>query len=60
MTVNPGDYILGDADGVVALPMGAIEECVRLCQERWEIDQETLKCLANGEEMGPTIRKLRV
>lgn len=57
--IHPGDYILGDQDGVVAVPAGTVEECVRLCQERWEIDEETKKCLDNGEEMGSTIKKLR-
>ena len=57
--IEPGDYILGDQDGVVAIPAGYVEECVRICQERFEIDEETKKCLDNGEEMGPTIKKLR-
>ncbi|CAG8098941.1 unnamed protein product [Penicillium salamii] len=59
VTVTPGDYILGDQDGVVSIPVAHIEECVRLCQERYEIDQKTLECLEAGEEMGPTIKKLR-
>lgn len=59
VTVRPGDYIVGDADGVVAVPVDKIESCVNLCQERFEIDEETLKHLKNGEEMGPTIKKLR-
>ncbi|GAD96520.1 hypothetical protein ANI_1_792144 [Paecilomyces variotii No. 5] len=57
--VNPGDIILGDADGVVAIPLEKTEECLRLCEERFEIDAETKRCLDNGEAMGPTIKKLR-
>lgn len=59
VTINPGDYILGDCDGVVAIPPSAIEECLRLCQERYEIDEKTRECLENGDEMGPTIKRLR-
>lgn len=59
VTINPGDYILGDADGVVSVPPSTVEECLRLCQERYEIDEETRKCLENGDEMGPTIKRLR-
>lgn len=59
VTITPGDYILGDQDGVVCIPVAHIEECLRLCQERYEIDQKTLECLEAGEEMGPTIKKLR-
>lgn len=50
--------ILGDADGVVAIPVGAIEECVQLrmptLEERWAIDEETLECLEKGEDLNGT------
>ena len=59
VTINPGDYILGDCDGVVAIPPGVVDECLRLCQERYEIDERTRECLENGDEMGLTIKKLR-
>ncbi|KAJ0414259.1 ribonuclease E inhibitor RraA/Dimethylmenaquinone methyltransferase [Aspergillus carlsbadensis] len=59
VVVRPGDYIVGDADGVVAVPVEKIESCVELCQERYDIDEETRKCLEKGDEMGPTIKKLR-
>ncbi|PWY64256.1 RraA-like protein [Aspergillus heteromorphus CBS 117.55] len=57
--VNPGDYIIGDADGVVVVPPDSAEECVRLCQERFEIDEETRRCLERGDEIGSTIKRLR-
>lgn len=57
--ITPGDYIPGDCDGVVAIPPDTVEECLRLCQERYEIDEKTRECLENEDEMGPTIRKLR-
>lgn len=59
VNVNPGDIILGDADGVVAIPPEKAEECLRLCEERFEIDAEIKRCLDNGEPMGATIKKLR-
>ncbi|PYI36196.1 RraA-like protein [Aspergillus indologenus CBS 114.80] len=59
VVIQPGDYIVGDADGVVAVPVGKIERCVELCQERFEIDEETRRCLEQGEEMGATIKRLR-
>jgi len=59
VTINPGDYILGDCDGVVAIPPSTVEECLRLCQERYDIDKKTRECLENGDEMGPTIKNLR-
>lgn len=57
--VHPGDYILGDADGVVVVPEDKVEDCVQLCQERYDIDEETRSCLEQGQPMGPTIKKLR-
>ena len=59
VVIQPGDYIVGDADGVVAVPTDKVEECVDLCQRRYKIDEETRACLENGEEMGPTIKGLR-
>lgn len=59
VTVRPGDYIMGDADGVVVVPEEKIEECVHLCQERYDIDEETRRCLEQGEPMGLTIKRLR-
>ncbi|KAJ5712158.1 hypothetical protein N7488_006314 [Penicillium malachiteum] len=58
VTVSPGDLILGDCDGVVAIPLHTIEEFLRLCQERYQIDEKTREGLENGDEMGPTIQKL--
>jgi regulator of RNase E activity RraA len=47
------------ADGVVVVPPSVVTECVKLCEERFQIDQETMEALLQGEEMGPTIAKLR-
>jgi len=59
LTINPGDIILADADGIVVIPPTLVDQCLKLCEERWDIDEETKKCLENGDEMGPTIAKLR-
>lgn len=59
LTITPGDLILADADGVVVISPTLVEQCLKLCEERWDIDEKTRKCLENGDEMGPTINKLR-
>lgn len=59
VVIQPGDYIVGDADGVVAVPVDKVEGCVDFCQSRYDIDEQTRECLENGDEMGPTIKKLR-
>ncbi|GAB7336597.1 hypothetical protein MBLNU13_g09854t1 [Cladosporium sp. NU13] len=57
--INPGDLIVADADGVVVVPPSVVTECVKLCEERFQIDRKTMEALLRGEEMGPTIAKLR-
>jgi regulator of RNase E activity RraA len=57
--IRPGDIILGDADGVVVIPPESAEQCLDLCEKRFTIDEETLKCLKGGEPMGTTIARLR-
>ncbi|KAG8629778.1 hypothetical protein KVT40_001397 [Elsinoe batatas] len=59
LTINPGDIIVGDADGVVVIPPEKIDACREICEERARIDELTMEALLNGEEMGPTIARLR-
>ncbi|KAJ8610941.1 hypothetical protein MRB53_038245 [Persea americana] len=59
LTISPGDLILGDADGVVSIPPSLVEQCLQLCKDRAEIDEKTMECLRNGDEMGSTLKKLR-
>ncbi|KAH7126636.1 ribonuclease E inhibitor RraA/Dimethylmenaquinone methyltransferase [Dendryphion nanum] len=59
LLISPGDLIVGDSDGVVAIPPSLAEECVRLCESRWNIDEATRKCIEDGEDIGPTIANLR-
>jgi regulator of RNase E activity RraA len=50
---------MADADGVVVIPPTLANQCLSLCEERWSIDEKTRECLEIGEQMGPTINKLR-
>ena len=59
MVIRPGDLVMGDADGVVVLPIEKVEQCIELCQERADIDEKTFEALRRGEEIGPTIKRLR-
>ncbi|CVK85398.1 hypothetical protein FPRO06_07485 [Fusarium proliferatum] len=59
MWVNPGDILVGDADGVVSVPPSLIEQVVALCQERAEIDEKMFAELRNGAVMGDLIRTIR-
>ncbi|KAH8660267.1 ribonuclease E inhibitor RraA/Dimethylmenaquinone methyltransferase [Xylariales sp. PMI_506] len=57
--INPGDIMVGDADGVVVTPPSLIEEVVAICQERAEIDEKMFAELRKGAAMGPLIKALR-
>lgn len=59
LTINPGDLIVADADGVVVIPPSKVEECLDICEERAKIDELTVEALKNGEEMGATLARLR-
>ncbi|KAI8711084.1 hypothetical protein NCS52_01483800 [Fusarium sp. LHS14.1] len=57
--INPGDILVGDREGVVVIPPKLMESVIGLCQERFDIDQKTFAALRDGDEMGPTIARLR-
>jgi len=59
LTINPGDLILADQDGVVVVPVEHAEKCLKICEERFEIDEKTMEALENGEPMGETLARLR-
>jgi 4-hydroxy-4-methyl-2-oxoglutarate aldolase len=48
--VEPGDLIVGDTDGVVAIPRARAEEVVRKSQEREDKEAETMRALRAGEK----------
>ncbi|RGP63189.1 mitochondrial dna replication [Fusarium sporotrichioides] len=57
--INPGDILVGDREGVVVVPPNLMESVIGLCQERFDIDEKTFAALRNGDEMGPTLARLR-
>jgi regulator of RNase E activity RraA len=58
--IHPGDFLVGDADGVVVVPPSLTEQVVELCKQRAEIDEKMLQGLANGEAMGDLIKRNRL
>ncbi|KAM0416848.1 hypothetical protein ACHAPD_005785 [Fusarium lateritium] len=57
--VNPGDVLVGDADGVVVVPPSLIERVAELCQERAEVDEKMIAELRKGAAMGELIKTIR-
>jgi regulator of RNase E activity RraA len=49
MVVHPGDIIVGDADGVVAVPLAHAEEILALAKVQLAKETATLKAIAGGK-----------
>jgi 4-hydroxy-4-methyl-2-oxoglutarate aldolase len=48
VTVEPGDLIVGDTDGVVAIPRASVETVLQKSREREEKEAETMRQLVAG------------
>lgn len=46
--VSPGDAIVGDDDGVVAIPLGRLDEVLAACLAKLEAERDTRAALAGG------------
>lgn len=52
-TVNPGDLIVGDADGVVVVPKQNVEEILVLAQKKVEAEAKRIAAIKNGDLGAP-------
>lgn len=51
VTVQPGDFIIGDIDGVIVVPQAEVERIAEAAEEKLEKDEaREQEALANGEE----------
>ena len=60
MIVNPGDIILGDRDGVIAVPPALAAEAARLGHEKIKQEQEILKTIEDGTYAAPWVDELLI
>jgi regulator of RNase E activity RraA len=52
LVVNPGDLVIGDADGVVAIPRAHLESLYKRCTALLQKEEETMHQIENGTLSG--------
>ncbi|MGG0658387.1 RraA family protein [Rummeliibacillus pycnus] len=50
MSIQPGDFIIGDADGVVVIPQAQVNEVVQKALKKIEKDEVRAQSVAGGKE----------
>lgn len=58
MRVNPGDIILCDGDGVVAIDPAQAQEVTRLAKDKVAAEEATLKAIAEGTYSAPWVDEI--
>ena len=48
MVIQPGDLILGDADGVLSVPLDEADAILGAARAKWTAEQKTLQDIASG------------
>ena len=48
LRINPGDFIVGDCDGVVVVPKEIAYDCLLKAEKMWEAEENTRRDLAAG------------
>ena len=58
--IDPGDILVGDVDGVIAIPAKAAAECVRRARQKLSTESEVLKELIGGLDSAKAFDKFGV
>ena len=59
VTVNPGDYIVGDRDGVVCIPAGQIDAVLQLALKMEETERKMLPLLRKTKSLQKVIEEFK-
>ncbi|KAI5123925.1 hypothetical protein M0805_006342 [Coniferiporia weirii] len=59
ITVNPGDLVVGDEDGVVCVPKEMVEDVIRLAEKGRDVDARCMEDIKAGLGVQESFRKHR-
>ncbi len=59
VVVNPGDYLIGDANGVVVLPKGLAEQALPLMAKQVAADSQMAVAIQQGMTFSEASKKFR-
>ncbi|KAK3300560.1 ribonuclease E inhibitor RraA/Dimethylmenaquinone methyltransferase [Chaetomium fimeti] len=59
IVINPGDYLIGDINGVVILPKGLAEQALPLMGKQVEADSKMAVAIRNGMSFAEASKKFR-
>ncbi|ORY19686.1 ribonuclease E inhibitor RraA/Dimethylmenaquinone methyltransferase [Clohesyomyces aquaticus] len=59
MAIRPGDYLMGDLNGVVVLPKEKVEEVLGLMGKRVEADEKVREAVVKGMSFAEASKKFR-
>ena len=59
MTINPGDYLIGDVNGVVVLPKDLAEQALPLMKKQVEADSQMAVAIKKGMSFTEAGKKFR-
>ncbi|KAK7962522.1 uncharacterized protein PG986_003347 [Apiospora aurea] len=59
LTVRPGDYLIGDANGVVVLPAEVAEQALPLMKKQVEADEKMAEAIQGGMGFSEASKKFR-
>lgn len=60
MTIRPGDYLIGDVNGVVVLPKELAEQAIPLMKKQVEADEKMAVEIAKGMSFSEASKMFRL